>query len=513
MHRGKLLAIALLIGLSTAAQKPITQDTLSAFLENAPRDSLWVIKLNDVAFEYLKFDPAQGRKLAKMAGEVAQQINFIRGYSRAINVMGSTYWATGDYEQALKYYQISARESEAIGDVSGVSAAYHNMGEVYKKVGNFQKAIEYLNFSLDLDINNQSSYGMTFFNIGEAHLFLGDYSQALSYFDKAMERAIAQDDQRTMGYVFQNRGKIKFLTGNFIEALPLYEKATAIWKAEDDIRSLIMVYQDFAGAYIALNHDKKASEYIQQSFKLAAAFHAMDLQIGNYELETEILKRKGDFERALSVLTKHNALKDSVYDVKKSEQIALLQASFESESQELENRQLKAAQLVKDDQIRTQQYLIVGISSISILAILMAWVSFRQHRKLLEVNGLLTEKNKQIEVQNKEIEAQAEKLATLNTKLSDLNKSLETRIEVRTNQLKNKNHKLAEFAFMNAHQLRAPIARTVGLINLIQKIELPKGDQIIINYLEDCGRELDQITKEISRSLEEDDLLADSNED
>jgi signal transduction histidine kinase len=206
-------------------------------------------------------------------------------------------------------------------------------------------------------------------------------------------------------------------------------------------------------------------------------------------------------------------LKDSVYDLKKTEQIAMLQASFESESKELENKQLKADQLVKDDRIRTQQFLIIAVSIISVLALLMASINFRQHRKLLEVNSLLIGKNKEIEKQNTEIEDQAEKLTALNKKLSDLNKSLESRIAMRTDQLKNQNHKLAEFAFMNAHQLRAPIARTMGLINLIQKIELPKEDKVLIKYLENCGKELDQITKDISKSLDEDSIFNENKED
>jgi len=512
MLRRLLLFFILSIGLTVAAQIQ-TKDSLAVFLATEVKDSAFVVKLNSIAFDYLKFDPAQGRKLAQLSADIAQNINFLEGYSRALNVIGSTYWVTGDYEQALRHYQISARESAAIEDASGLSAAYHNMGEVYKKVGNYNKAIEYLKYSLELDIKKQSSYAITFFNIGEAQLFLQQYDSALVYFEKASLRASSENDHRTMAYVLQNKGKIKYLTGQFPEALPLYEKATSIWKAEDDIRSLIMVYQDFANTYLALNRLDKAEEYTQQSSQLATTFKAMNLQVENYKIESDIRRRKKDFQGAFDMLNKHNALKDSVYDLKKSEQIALLQASFESESQGLENKQLKADQLIKDDRIRTQQYLIIGISIISILAIFMAWVNFRQHRKLLEVNVLLTKKNKEIEDQKTEIETQAEKLAILNTKLSNLNASLENRIEVRTSQLKNQNHKLAEFAFMNAHQLRAPIARTVGLINLIQKIELPEDDQVLINYLENCGKELDQITKDISRSLEDDSLFIDNKDE
>jgi hypothetical protein len=53
----------------------------------------------------------------------------------------------------------------------------------------------------------------------------------------------------------------------------------------------------------------------------------------------------------------------------------------------------------------------------------------------------------------------------------------------------------------------------MGLINLIQKIELPKEDKVLIKYLDNCGKELDQITKDISKSLDEDSIFKENKED
>lgn len=512
MTRGLFIIILLCQFFTSAAQKNLP-DSLSVFLSREPKDQSFVNDLNDIAFDYLKSDPALARKLALRASKIADELDFPKGYSRSLNVTGSSYWVVGDYESALRYYQLSAKESQSINDKVGLSGAFHNMGEVYKKVGNYRKAIEYLNYSLELDRQNQMRYAITLFNIGEAYLLLQKEDSALLYFDKAMEQAIPVNDKRTMAYVNQNKGKIKFADNEYDEALDYYEKSEELWRSQGDIRSQIQIYQDFAELYVTLHQSKKAEQYASEAMELADKIHASDLQIVNYEIESKILKLNGEFKKSLEILEKHNSLKDSVYDLKKSEQIAFLQASFESESREIENQKLKADQLVKDARIRNQELLIIGISVTTILIGIMAWVLYRQHRKILEVNHILRSKNEEIEQQKLEIESQAEKLKELNLELSELNKSLENRIEIRTNQLKNRNQKLAEYAYMNAHQLRAPIVSIIGLMNLIEKIDLPNDDRVMIEHLVKCSKKLDEITKDISKNLSEDSLFSENLED
>lgn len=78
-------------------------------------------------------------------------------------------------------------------------------------------------------------------------------------------------------------------------------------------------------------------------------------------------------------------------------------------------------------------------------------------------------KQKLVETQREEIQIQSEELNSLNETLIDMNHSLEQAVDDRTKELKIKNRQLAEYAFINAHKLRAPIATLQGLLNLIDK--------------------------------------------
>jgi len=210
-----------------------------------------------------------------------------------------------------------------------------------------------------------------------------------------------------------------------------------------------------------------------------------------------------EYKKAVEVLGKFNAMKDSVYNLKKTEQIARLQALFDTEGRDIENQQLKVEQSQKAEQIRIQQLFLLGISMGFAITAAMIWALFKQRRKILEANDLLNERSTEIQRQKAEIESQAVEMMDLNYQLQNMNRSLEDRIEERTHLLRKQNEKLAEYAHANAHHLRAPIVSILGLLNLIEKIKLPEEDKLLIKHLQKCGKDLDRITREINRNLEE----------
>lgn len=114
---------------------------------------------------------------------------------------------------------------------------------------------------------------------------------------------------------------------------------------------------------------------------------------------------------------------------------------------------------------------------------------------------MIKEKSAEIEQQKNELELQAKAVASLNKELTELNKTLEDRINERTRQLLIQNQKLMEYAYFNAHKLRAPVSSILGLINLLDQ-RLENDTQTIITHLRTCGEQLDAITRQISSNIE-----------
>jgi tetratricopeptide (TPR) repeat protein len=342
---------------------------------------------------------------------------------------------------------------------------------------------------------------MTYYNIGELHIMLNDLAKASEYIEKSLSMAIHANDKRVVAYDYRGLGLIKSKQNQPEAALDYLTRAEKLWKELGEMRSLIQTYQDLAEVYTALGLFDKSERYLTISHEMASIIKAPDLLVNNYLRQAKLDSAKGNYISALSGMYRYNSLKDSVYNLSKTEQVARLQALYESETKERENRQLRAEKEFKESQLRLQNQIIIAISIGLVLTIIMAWLLYTQRRKILSVNSILQEKNDEISTQKIAIEMQATALVKLNEEIQGLNKNLEARIDERTAQLVMQNQKLTDYTFVNAHKLRAPVSSILGLINLLEQSDGNEKGKIY-SHLKTCGEQLDSITRQISRNLE-----------
>lgn len=114
-------------------------------------------------------------------------------------------------------------------------------------------------------------------------------------------------------------------------------------------------------------------------------------------------------------------------------------------------------------------------------------------------------KNNEIEAQNEELQTQAEMLIEKNELLEAIRENLEDKVRERTQKLTQlnedllkQNTKLEQFAFITAHNIRGPIARIQGLLQI-----LPADvDEEIVGYLKYSVDELDQVIRDLVTILD-----------
>ena len=476
-------------------------DSIATFLSQKSKSVQFIDHLNDLAFKCLKSNNELGLALALQSTKFSKEIDYAEGYASAIDIVGSSYWMIGDYENALKYYQFSANESRLNNDTTTLLRAYNNIAEVYKKINEYDKAIDLLTISSKWHTKYKQD-AIVLYNIGEAYLFKQDFLKALDYYNQALTQAIKEDNSRTIAYCYQGLGTIKYKNKEFYAALAYLTQSENLWTSQGEFRQLVQNHKDHAEVFISLGQFNKAEHYINKAIDLANKIKAHDLQINNFLKASELYAIEESFNKAYEFLGKHNSLKDSLYNLKKTESINRMQAVFDSEARSQENRQLKEAQSLKDSKIKSQQLLIVAVSVGLLIAGILAFSLYQQRHNIAKVNEILKIKTVEIQLQKGEIEVQALTLNNLNSQLTDLNKSLESRIQERTGQLIQQNEKLAKYVHANAHQLRAPVVSILGLLNLLDNVHLQSDDKILIVHLLKCGKELDTITRTINQNLE-----------
>jgi len=120
-----------------------------------------------------------------------------------------------------------------------------------------------------------------------------------------------------------------------------------------------------------------------------------------------------------------------------------------------------------------------------------------------EKEAEISDFNKLLQQQQQEIREQNDKLLSQKEEIATINETLEMRVEERTKVLEMKNMQLAEYAFINAHILRAPVSSILGLINLLGHENLSDEGRHLYRYLKQSADELDQVVMRINEAINE----------
>jgi len=99
-----------------------------------------------------------------------------------------------------------------------------------------------------------------------------------------------------------------------------------------------------------------------------------------------------------------------------------------------------------------------------------------------------------------EIEAQNDELVQSHENLNQINQHLENLVEERTQKIRKQNELLLNYAYTNAHHLRGPVARVLGLIQL-SRMKTDLDFPWFFEKVEDETNAIDLIIKQIGSDL------------
>jgi signal transduction histidine kinase len=141
----------------------------------------------------------------------------------------------------------------------------------------------------------------------------------------------------------------------------------------------------------------------------------------------------------------------------------------------------------------------------SLLVVTLFLVQFNYSRKLKKYStglvGIVSERTEKLRTT-------VEELNRSNEELTSLNDGLDLMVKNRTAELEERNYQLTEYAFINSHLLRAPLARVLGLTDLIRMESTdPKTGELMDRLFNSC-EELDEIIKLMSTQLSDGSILS-----
>jgi len=173
---------------------------------------------------------------------------------------------------------------------------------------------------------------------------------------------------------------------------------------------------------------------------------------------------------------------------------------------------------------------------VSLLAIVLLFVliiiryRIRKSRQLSEQNSIINNMNVEIMAQNDELSAINDQLnlktneldkrnqklteaqsiiKSQNEKLKSYNKDLEIEVEKQTKELRDSNKQLhqyntqlEQFTYAISHNIRAPIARLLGLTQILGKLTNEKEKSNVLSMVKQSSEDLDDVVNDLHSILE-----------
>ncbi len=434
--------------LSAHAQTP-KADSLKAILETSASDSLWFETAYELSVELSEL-PGQmsGLEWARKIFSVAEHKNDIANMAWAEIAIGKYYHLRNQTDSALYHFFNAHTLAASAGDEGTIASVYCDLGSVYIVSGELQQAISNSIEGLSMAAADSAClYG----HIATAYISLGEFDSASQYFVKVLELNERQPNPsaRTMSTSYNNLGAVYFYRGDYHQAIEYYNKSKQIDLDNDFSDSLPIDLINIGEANTYLGNFSEAEEYLTQGLRLATQNKDRYVVSSALLMLSDLYERQGEYKTGFDYYKSYVALKDSLFSVEKTMQMAEMQALYETEKKERHILKLQKEKQEDTAEIERQrlQNMLFGGSALLFLLLSGALVFGYTHLKKAKA-----------EVDHR------------NALITDINR----RLNASQDALMLSNKTKDKFFALIAHDLRGPVTSLAGIGKLLH-FNLKKG--------------------------------------
>ena len=370
------------------------------------------------------------------ARKIFAQMGYTKGIAGTTNGLGVIAGKTGKYDEATRYFLEALNLFESITDSEGLVQTYIKLGVVNDHLGNLDRALAYYlkAEALNAIVPSENATLTLLNNIGIIYGKRNDLREALRYFHKGLRESSPATGIHiallgSLGLAYDKLGISDSAWYFQQQALSMARRANM---PEEEARSLVNL------ATLVKNNDPEQSlVLLNEALVITERIQQMKLLTEVYESMIAVHKHNDDFKQAFHLSEKRQLLKDSLFSIQKSKEIANLHATHELARQENEIRNLA----LQNEKSMFQRNLMLAVALVSIGIVGIVWF---YNTKISNLNTLLL--GKQLELQN-------------------------------SNTLKDK-----LFSILG-HDLRAPLTRVIGMLNMLSSKHQNADEKVIIEKL------------------------------
>lgn len=467
-----LSIIFLFVALPLWGQSLQTESQMLALLKKDMHDTSRINIMADFAWQIRSNLPTKSYEYAQKAHKLARQINYAKGIIKSLSFMGIAMRNLGNYGIAGNYL-----------DEALLLAQKHNMVE-------------------------EEGYGNI--NVGNILFLEGKYQEAKSYIDRAVPIAQNHRNIKMKAYALVNLGRIYHKLKNQKESLQAFQEAIKIRQKLRDTLGIATIKYELAETYNEQKRYAEAKQYLDTIVKLAEHYQDHAMLAGSYNLLGKNALSKQNTTQARTYTEKGLSLAYSIQDKARIAALLYTMAEIEKEvknfeksdeylrkyiiyqdslhqetlktraeqwefSHTLQEKETEIHREMLEIKRRDMWLLVLGASLLlAITAGIFVFLRYKQH----------AQKNKEIQAINHDLQESRNQAENYNTELMQLNEVLHANVEAlrvsedqqkrlnqilteNNNKLQEMNHEKDSLMGIVAHDLKAPLNRIRGILELL----------------------------------------------
>lgn len=390
MLKKYLLILSLFVTcLVFAQQKEV--DRLLDVLGKKQADSNRVKTLNDLAYVYNLYNPAQGLITSQQAVDLAKKIRFYDGEARALSIMANSFNITGNYNRAMEIYLKQLEIAEQRNHPGKLASLLMNIGILHTQQQDYVKALPYYLRS-DSIIRANKLVNLEYFsfqNLGDIYDRLNKIDSAFYYYNKSLAHSMKDTSSAApyymgasligLGNCYVKLKKKDMGMANYYQALHYLRLANEVDLYCETANNMAKLYDEKGQKDSALN-------YAHIMLGMAKRDHFQSRILDATTFLSGFYKKQQNGDSAFYYLEQANMLKDSINGLEKIKDFQ--QKTFGEEVRQAELAEKKR----KEEEERSQQLqlLIIGLF-IPVFFLLTVFLSQKKiHRKAIQVLGIIS---------------------------------------------------------------------------------------------------------------------------
>lgn len=460
-------------------------------------DTLSVIKLlNMQASAYiLRSDYDSATMQLERALALQQAVNDSAELATTYSHFGFINRRQHNYSKALDYHLDALKIRSRIKDLGGISISYNNIGDVYADQAKYERAAEAymdgIRYAVQgkddmRHISNLADLGLVYYELKKYPEAIKIIQEALTISDRIGGTYKLPEIYTTLARIYQQQKK-------YDDALEYLNKAIEHSQKSEFVTNDVNVYGEMSKLYWELGKRDLAINSALQGLEHAVQHDNINLQLQLSYTLYEYYKTLNNPAKALEYYIIYRDLKEVANERQQNLQLAELETQYELEriQRDHQAKLTESERSLKNQRIVSIAVMVALVACIALIAILM-----RNNKAKKRHNEVLIKLNKELKRQQENV--------------LSLKENLERTVEKRTDELKQtidqlteQNQDLQQFSYIISHNIRSPIARIAGLIDII-KIENSGTQAIneeIIMHLDKAVISLDTVIRDLNQIL------------